>query len=127
MVPGEPADHAWLTEPASELAFGAGHVWASVPDDDSVARIDPTTMLAVTTDLGPRPAGLAVAGGRVYVASNTRHTVDVLEARRVRRGPVQRVRVPPNPYAVGAGGGHVWVAGVGAGTLTRIDDPRALP
>jgi DNA-binding beta-propeller fold protein YncE len=125
--PGEPADHAWLTEPASELAFGAGHVWASVPDDDSVARIDPHTLLAVTTDVGPRPSGLAVAGGHVFVASNTRHTVDVLDPRRMLRGPVQRLPVEPNPYAVAAGGGHVWVAGLGAGTLTRIDYRGRLP
>jgi hypothetical protein len=29
--------------------------------------------------------------------------------------------VPPNPWAVAAGEGHVWVSGLGASTLTRID------
>jgi hypothetical protein len=122
VVAGESAQQsAWLTAPATELAFGAGRLWASVPDDDSVVRIHPGSRQVVTTRAGRRPAGLAVAGGRVFVASNTTHTVDVIDPERVRRGPVERLRVPLNPYAVAAGAGHVWVAGIGANTLTRLD------
>src|SRR5829696_4783624 len=79
VVAGESAQQsAWLTAPATELAFGAGRLWASVPDDDSVVRIHPGSRQVVTTRAGRRPAGLAVAGGRVFVASNTTHTVDVI-------------------------------------------------
>ena len=109
------------TSPRSELAYGDGHVWASVRGDDSVARIDPRTEQVVHTEVGGSPAGIALAGGRVFVASNTRHRVLVLDPVRFRRGAVQALRVPPNPYAVTAGGGHVWVAGIGGHTVTRID------
>jgi DNA-binding beta-propeller fold protein YncE len=122
VAPGKPAEHAaWLTHPASALAWGSGHLWASVQDDNSVARIDPRTQQVVTTDVGPRPAGLAVAGGRLFVASNTTHTVAVIDPERVQRKPVSRLSVPPNPSAVTAGAGHVWVTGLGANTLTRLD------
>ena len=32
-----------------------------------------------------------------------------------------QLRVPPNPYGIAPSRGHVWVTGMGAGTLTRID------
>ena len=31
------------------------------------------------------------------------------------------IPVPLNPWAVDAGAGHVWVSGLGANTLSRID------
>jgi hypothetical protein len=35
--------------------------------------------------------------------------------------PVARLRVPLNPYAMATGTGGVWVTGMAAGTVTRID------
>jgi hypothetical protein len=111
---------AWLTAPGSELAYGAGQLWISVSADDSIARYDPRDKLPVTTEAGSRPTGLAVAGGHVFVASNTDHTVVILDPKSGR--PVgEPLHVPPNPWAVAAGEGHVWVSGLGASTLTRID------
>jgi streptogramin lyase len=122
VVPGEQVEHAaWLPRPASALAFGAGHLWASLPEADSVARIHPRTQQVATSEVGGDPAGLAVAGGRVFVASNTTHTVAVVDPERLRHGPVRRLRVPLNPYAMTTGAGHVWVTGLGANTLTRLD------
>jgi len=107
---------AWATD----LAYGGGHLWASVSADDSIARYDPRGNQTVTTADARRPAGLAVAQGRVFVASNTDHTVVVVDPETSR--PVgDPLRVPPNPWAVAAGAGHVWVSGVGANTLSRID------
>ena len=34
---------------------------------------------------------------------------------------VEKVPVPPNPYALAAGRGHIWVTGLGTRTLTRIE------
>ncbi len=111
---------SWLTAPGKELAYGAGRVWVSVPADDSVARYDPGDKRPVTTLAARRPQGLAVAGGRVFVASNTSHSVVTLDPETGR--PVgEPLTMPPNPWAVAAGEGHVWVSGVGANTLTRID------
>jgi DNA-binding beta-propeller fold protein YncE len=110
----------WLTAPATELAYGAGHVWASVPADDSVARYDPRDNLIVTSAAGRRPAGLAVAGGRVFVASHVDHAVVIVDPRTGK--PLgEPLPVPPNPWAVAAGGGHVWVSGLGESSLTRLD------
>jgi hypothetical protein len=109
-----------LTGAASALAWGGGYLWASVAESDAVARVDPTRGQAVTTAVGRSPAQIAVAGGRVFVASNTDHTVVVLDPENPRKAR-ESLPVPLNPYAVAAGAGHVWVTGVGENTLTRID------
>jgi serine/threonine protein kinase len=116
---GEPERGARLTAPAVALAYGASRVWASVQDDDAIARIDPRTGLAPTDQVGSHPVQLAVARGLVFIAATTTHRVVVLDASSGKR--LGGLRVPPNPYAVAAGGGHVWVTGMGASTLTRID------
>ena len=74
----------------------------------------------MTTAVPRDPVGLAVAGGHVFVASNTRHRVAVLDPARLRRPPLAELRVPLNPYAVAAGAGRVWVTGMARDTLTRI-------
>jgi len=111
---------AWLTGPGTEIAHGVARAWVSVPADDSVARYDPRDNGIQTNLAGRRPEGIAVAGGRIFVASNTEHTVVVLDPETGR--PVgDPVPVPSNPWAVAAGEGHVWVSGLGDSTLTRID------
>ena len=109
-----------LTGPATSLAYGLGHVWASQSDDNAVARVDPRLLQAVTTTVAQNPAQIAVAGGRVFVASNTDHRVVVLNPNDIRRKRT-RLDVPLNPYGVVAGAGHVWVTGLGANTVTRLD------
>ena len=76
--------------------------------------------MVVTTAVAQGPAQLAVAGGRVFVASNTDHTVVVLNPKTVRRSG-KPLQVPLNPYGVVAGAGHVWVTGLGKNTVTRLD------
>jgi hypothetical protein len=121
VAPGGPVQvGARLAEPATALAYGAGHLWASVPQADSVARIDTRRELAKTTAVGRHPAQLVVARKRVFVASNTNHRVLVLDPKTGNRLGAA-LRVPPNPTGVAAGGGHVWITGVAASTLTRLD------
>jgi DNA-binding beta-propeller fold protein YncE len=110
----------WPEGDVGSLAYGGGRVWASIPDDDSVARFDPRTGQIVISGAARSPAGLAVAGGSVFVASNTDHTLAVIDPDRPRRVEL-RLRLPLNPWAVTAGAGHVWVTGLGGNTLTRID------
>ena len=70
--------------------------------------------------MAPRPTGLAVAGGRVFVASNTTRPSSSWTRRRLE--PVgDPISVPLNPWGVEAGAGHVWVSGLGENTLSRID------
>ncbi len=111
---------AVLSGPAKSLAYGLGYLWASEPDDNAVARVHPRRFQVVTTAVAQRPAQLAVAGGQVFVASNTDHTVVVLNPKTVRRSG-KPLEMPLNPYGVAAGGGHVWVTGLGENTVTRLD------
>ena len=54
------------------------------------------------------------------MASTTDHTVVVVNPKTGGRvGDPLPVR--PNPWAVTAGAAHVWVSGVGANTVSRID------
>ena len=103
------------------LAYGAGYVWASIPADNAVSRLDPRTPGSVTTTAaGHTPMGLAVGHGNVFVASNTDHTLVRLAPHAV-EVIGKPIRVPHNPFAVAAGEGHVWVTGTAGNTLTRID------
>jgi hypothetical protein len=111
---------AWLTGSRAEIAYGAGYAWVSVPADDSVARYEPRHQRVLTNVAGRRPAGLAVVGGRVFVACN-RTIPSSSSTRRPAGGSAHPLPVPPNPWAVAAGEGHVWVSGLGANTVTRID------
>jgi sugar lactone lactonase YvrE len=105
---------------AGALAYGAGYVWASEPSIDSVARIDPRSRAMRKTGAGQSPTGIAVVGGRVYVASTNNDTVVVLDPR-TGRPSGRPVNVAVNPYAVTAGLGHVWVTGQGDNTVSRLD------
>jgi hypothetical protein len=112
---------ATLTGPASALAYGGGYVWATVDEDDAVARVDPDSNgQAVTTDAAREPGQIAFARGRVYVASTIDHRVLVLDPKHP-RDEGRSLPMPLNPYAVTAGAGHVWVTGLARNTLTRID------
>jgi hypothetical protein len=111
---------ATLTGPASALAYGGGYLWASVPEDDAVSRVDPASGQVVTTLAAREPGQIAVARGRVYVASTLAHSVVVLDPKHPRQKG-ESLPVPLNPYAVTTGAGHVWVSGLANNTLTRID------
>jgi predicted Ser/Thr protein kinase len=108
-----------VTAPVSELAFGAGSLWGSVASLDAVAQV-PRGQPSSATSIGHAPKELAVANGRVFVATHTDHKVVVVDAR---TGSPSRhdLDVGLNPQAVTAGAGHVWVTGLGDNSLTRID------
>jgi len=61
---------------------------------------------------------MAVVGDRVFVACNTDHRIDVVDAETGLRTRTS-LAVPPNPYALTGGAGEVWVTGLGD-TVTRI-------
>ena len=61
--------------PAFALAYGAGYVWASLRDDDTVIRVDPRSGKTVTTATPRQPEQLVVADGHVYVACSADHAV----------------------------------------------------
>ena len=52
----------------TSVAAGAGAVWATVPDDHAVWRIDPRTSRATRFDVGYYPWGVAVGDDGIWVA-----------------------------------------------------------
>jgi streptogramin lyase len=106
---------------AKTLTYGGGFLWAALQEKNAIARVDPRHPAdSVTTSVGNRPHGLAVAGGRLYVACGTDHTVVTVDARSVRPVP-PTMRVALNPYTMIADRRHVWVTGRSADAVTRID------
>jgi streptogramin lyase len=106
---------------AKTLAYGGGFLWAALQEKNAIARIDPRHPGdSVTTAVGNRPHGLAIAGGRLYVACGIDHTVVTVDARSALRVP-PALRVALNPYTMAADRRHVWVTGRSADAVTRID------
>jgi DNA-binding beta-propeller fold protein YncE len=110
---------AKLLVPASALYYGGGYVWATLGSADSIARINIRRGGAVTTAVGHRPVHAVAAGGRLFVTSNTDHTVLVINPRTalVEGAPLH---VALNPFAIAADDRAVWVTGLGENTVTRI-------
>ena len=109
-----------LPDFASWLAFGAGHLWATLPTLNAVRQLHPRRGTHVDSTVGANPAQLVVARPYVYVTANTDHQVDLLAAR-TPRDVLRSIPVPTNPVGVAADPEHVWVTGSGGGTLTQID------
>ena len=59
------ADRAGVTS----VAAGAGAIWATVPDDHAVWRIDPKTNRAKRVELGYYPWGVAVSDDGIWVVT----------------------------------------------------------
>ena len=56
----------------TSVAAGAGFIWATVPDDHAVWRIDPRTDRATRVEIGFYPWGVAVGDDGIWVATRAR-------------------------------------------------------
>ncbi len=106
------------------IAVGAGAVWVTDSEANTVTRIDPTG-LSTPVPVGHGPSGIVVGAGGVWVA-------DTLDDAIVRIDPSTRavtamIPVGRAPTGVAVGAGSVWVANSGGGTVTRIDPVTAKP
>jgi YVTN family beta-propeller protein len=125
------------------ITFDAGSLWVGNQDDQTVSRVDPTTLRTVRTiSLAEPPTGIAANGEGVWVASSSPSAAFVSISRidpqfdavdrTIRVGNV----VPGTPAAITARAGALWVAPF-SGELTRLDprtghvikqvDPNAAP
>jgi len=107
----------------SAIAAGAGSIWVTDSEDNTVTRLDPESEGAVigTTSVGQDPNALAVGAGAVWVANTRDDTVSRIDPR---SGTVtDTVPVGRRPTGVAVGEGGVWVANSLSGSLDRID-PR---
>ena len=106
------------------VAVGAGAVWVTDSDANTVTRIDPTG-LATPIPVGNGPSAIAIGAGAVWVA-------DTLDDAIVRIDPSTRavtntITVGRAPVGVTFGESSVWVANSGDGTVTRIDPVTVMP
>jgi streptogramin lyase len=106
---------------AVSLAYGGGALWASVPDVDSVARLDVKTLEVSTIGVGDGPAGVAVLGRDVWVANKRESTLSHIDLATSRASP-DRIPVPANPVALAVGAGRLWVTCLGASRLQPVPD-----
>jgi peptide/nickel transport system substrate-binding protein len=105
----------------SAIATGAGSVWVTDDDDNTVTRLDPASDGAVigTTSVGQAPTALAVGAGAVWVANTEDDTVSRINPRTAT--VTDTIRVGRRPTGVAVGEGAVWVANSLSGTVSRID------
>jgi peptide/nickel transport system substrate-binding protein len=118
---GRISDSIPATVAPTEVAVGAGKVWVTSADGNSVVEIDPQTHAKVQTySVGKGPTGVAFGGGFVWVANSLDNTVSQIDpqAQMVVGKPVP---VGNGPIAVAYGDGSVWVANSGDRTVMRID------
>jgi peptide/nickel transport system substrate-binding protein len=109
------------------VAVGAGSVWASITDRDSIVRIDPKARIVVDTVplQGARaPAGVAVGGGGVWVADSGSGEVSWINPQDT--GAVTSIRVGQGPGPIAYGAGAAWVVNTIDATVQRIG-PRLEP
>jgi DNA-binding beta-propeller fold protein YncE len=109
---------ARLLQPAEGLAYGGGCVWATMTEDDAVARKCPREN-AIPATVGRHPEHLTYARGRVYVATRFDQALVVVDPDRLQI--VRRLPMPFSPFAVTSDRHHVWVTGLGENTVTRVD------
>jgi YVTN family beta-propeller protein len=109
------------------IASGSGSLWVANLDDQTVARIDPSTRsVERTIPVQDPPTGLAASPGAVWVVGSNVGSSSVA-VRRIdpqfatvsNRTSVGNV-VPGGPGFVAARGGTVWVA-PSSGLLSRLD------
>jgi YVTN family beta-propeller protein len=108
---------------ATELAFGAGTLWATERDANQVVRIDPTTGQQVFAPIhvGSGPTGIAFGDHAAWVANSLDGTVSRIDPDTNSQAAVIAVGDGPTGVAVGPRG--VWVSNEFGGTVVRID-PR---
>jgi peptide/nickel transport system substrate-binding protein len=103
------------------LAAGAGSVWASMTDRDSIVRIDPRARIVVDTvplQGGRAPTGIAVGGGGVWVADSGSGQVSWINPQDT--GAVTPIRVGQGPGPITYGAGAAWVVNTIDATVQRI-------
>lgn len=105
---------------ATELAYGAGSIWAVERQTNQVVRIDPETgKRGALITVGDGPAAIAVGDGAVWVADSLAGTVTRIDPdTNTVAGTVTNVGDGPSGVAVDRTG--VWVSDEFDGTLALI-------
>ena len=108
---------------SAAVRFGAGFVWATNPDRDTVVQIDPVRLKVINTyDVGSQPRFFAVYAGSVWTLDQGSGTVT-----RVVIGSGEATSIEAEVIGDGgdlaAGGGWVWARGSGLFSSGSIRAP----
>ena len=106
------------------IDVGAGAVWVTDTDANSVTRVDPTGLLT-PIPVGHGPSGVAVGAGGVWVADTLDDAVVRIDQNT--RAVTATIPVGRAPKGIAVGADSVWVANSGDGTVTRIDPTTTKP
>jgi DNA-binding beta-propeller fold protein YncE len=106
------------SETTGDLAFGAGHLWMSLPSRDAVARVDLDGGRPVSFPTGRSPSGVVVRKDTVWVANRTSSTLTPIDIRSGR--PRDEIEVPLDPYEIAAYRGAIWVTCLADGRIARV-------
>jgi branched-chain amino acid transport system substrate-binding protein len=99
----------------SDLALGAGSVWASAPDDGVVWRIEPgPEPITRTISVGQGASTISFADGALWVANFLDDTVSRIDP--AKNAVTQTITLPGTLQGIGAVEGKVWVSVVGTGS-----------
>jgi streptogramin lyase len=93
-----------------QVAAGAGFVWVTDTQDNTVFRIDPAARQGTTVrGVGNGPVGIAVAFGSVWVANSRDGTVARIEPRTRAVAPKIPLGRGLSPDRMAVAGGSLWV------------------
>lgn len=104
----------------SEVAAGAGSLWVTSADDQTVSRIDPDTGdVRQTIRVGSGASGVAADDRSVWIANSFDGTVSRVDPKA--NAVVQTIPLTSAPAAVALGPRAVWVASKDDQTISRLD------
>jgi ABC-type transport system substrate-binding protein/DNA-binding SARP family transcriptional activator len=102
------------------IVYARGSLWATVPDERSVAQVDPETLRVLQRiEVGNGPGAITAGAGALWVANTIDGTVSRIDL--TRGSVVSVVAVGGRPAALAFGAGAVWVANQEGATVTRLD------
>jgi YVTN family beta-propeller protein len=105
----------------TDAASGAGSVWVTSTDDQTVARVDPATGdVRETIKAGSGASGVAADEHGVWVTNSLDGNVTRIDPKS--NAAVDTIDVGAGPVAVALGHTSVWVANRDGQTLWRLDD-----
>jgi len=101
------------------IAVGEGAVWIANAGDNTISRILPETVSAVSTpSVGRQPSGLAIGARAVWV---TNRGDDIVTRYDMNSSSSFPIPVGKAPIGIAYGEEGVWVANADDGTVSRID------
>jgi hypothetical protein len=106
----------------SDLAYGRGAIWATLSDADQLVRVDPESFNMATVAVDREPAGIAIRGDQVWVATKASSTLTRVDAGSDRLR-AEAFEVPLNPSAITVAGRGVWTASLATGRVVEVAAP----